>query len=184
METARRCFLEHGPNVSTATIAAELGVSPPALFRRVKTKEELLRRALTLPVYPPWIERLDRGPDDRPIAEQLRELLQEMDAFFNTMAPALATLRASGVCAAEMFANFEEPPPVRAVKALMAWFEAAAAPGVQLDLQATAIAFMGTMQARHMSRHLLGDAYPDGGPQYLETIVTIFARALTEGAEP
>ena len=179
LETARRCFLEHGPNVSTATIAAELGVSPPALFRRVKTKEELLRRALAHPVYPPWIQHLEQGPDDRPVADQLLELATEMDAFFNKMAPAMATLRASGVCIEEMFANFEEPPPIRAVKALRAWFEAAAADDLDLDLQAMALAFIGAMQARHMSRHLLGDAFPDGGPNYLQTIVAVFACALT-----
>jgi AcrR family transcriptional regulator len=184
LEVARRCFLEHGPNVSTAAIAAELGVSPPALFRRVKTKEELLRRALQLPVYPPWIEHIERGPDGRPIAEQLLALATEIDDFFSKMAPALATLRASGVRVEDMFAQFEEPPPIRAVRVLGRWFEAAAAREVDIDFGALAIAFLGTMQARHMSRHLLGKAFPDGGPRYLETVVSVFARALTEGSSP
>ena len=44
LQTARRCFLEHGPGVSTGLIAEELGVSQAALFKRFKPIQAAMQR--------------------------------------------------------------------------------------------------------------------------------------------
>ena len=93
---ARRCFLEHGPTVSVAVIAGELGVSQAALFRRVGTKDELMLQALS-PRPPEWIARIAEHESDAPVHEQLLALVREMDASFRQMMPCIAVLSAAGV---------------------------------------------------------------------------------------
>lgn len=177
---ARRVFLEHGPGVSTAVIAAELGVSPPALFRRVGTKEELLFRAMTQGLPPPWIEKVAEGPDERPVREQLLDVAHEVDAFFTRMMPAFSTLRAAGICPEDMTKHFDVPPPVRAVRALTAWFRRLHEGGHvrARNPEAVAIAFLGTMHARSMFRHILGDVAPTGGPDYLQDVVDMLLQGI------
>ena len=48
LQVARRCFLEHGPAVSTTVIASEVGLSQAALFKRFGTKQNLMLLALPL----------------------------------------------------------------------------------------------------------------------------------------
>jgi AcrR family transcriptional regulator len=178
---ARRCFLEHGPGVSTATIAAELGVSPPALFRRVGTKEELLRRSLAMGLRPTWIETLERGPDERPVAEQLVAIGHEILAFFTDLMPALATMRAAGILPHEIFQHLPEPPPLRAARAFTKWFAALHEQGrVRApNAEAIAIAFLGCIQGRTFCRHAVGIDYPEGGPTFIEDVVEAFMHGIT-----
>lgn len=178
---ARRVFLEHGPGVSTAVIAAELGVSSPALFRRVGTKEELLLRAMTQGLPPPWIERVVAGPDERPVREQLLDVAHEVDAFFTRMMPAFSTLRAAGICPQDLLDHFDEPPPVRAIRALTGWFQRLHERGrVRApNPEAVAIAFLGSMHARSMFRHILGDVAPTGGPDYLRDVVDMLLQGIS-----
>ncbi|MEZ6127616.1 MAG: TetR/AcrR family transcriptional regulator [Planctomycetaceae bacterium] len=46
LQTARDCFLEHGPSVATDVIAERLGVSSQALFKRFHSKHELMLAAI------------------------------------------------------------------------------------------------------------------------------------------
>src|SRR5690606_4529176 len=110
---ARRCILEHGPAVSIATIAGELGVSSSALFHRVGSKAELLRRALQLDERLGWIARVEQGPDARPVQEQLAEHAHAIDEFLRQMMPTFVMLRASGMCPVEVLEPPDELPPVR-----------------------------------------------------------------------
>jgi AcrR family transcriptional regulator len=177
---ARRCILEHGPAVPIATIAAELGVSAAALFHRVGSKAELIRRALDLDERLEWIQQVERGPDERPVRDQLIGLAQTVDAFFRRMMPTFVMLRASGMCSADLFESPDELPPVRAVRAFTRWFAAlhddgrihAPRPG------AVAVALLGALQARHALRHAVGESFPDGEPDYLETLVSVFVEGL------
>ena len=82
LDVARDTFLEHGPGVSTQVIAERAGVSQATLFKRFGSKDALLVRALRPPEHPPFIALLEAGPDKRPFAEQLLEVLGEMDRFF------------------------------------------------------------------------------------------------------
>jgi AcrR family transcriptional regulator len=184
MEVARRCFLEHGPNVSTKTIAAQLGVSPPALFRRVGSKGELMRRALAIPNPPAWVLRLEAGPTDAPVHDQLLSLGRDISAFFVKMMPAIATLRAAGISPTDVFRDVEVPPPIRAARAFAAWFQTLADQGrIEVaDPEATGVAFLGALQSRHMAQHLLGNMYPDGGPHFVERTCDVFARGIAPRA--
>jgi AcrR family transcriptional regulator len=180
LEVARRWFLAEGPAVATSKIAADLGVSAAALFRRMGSKAELMRRALGVPECPDWVRQLEDGPDDRPVQTQLRQLAHIVDDFFETRLPALAVFRAAGIHPAELFADMPLPPPVRAAHALRQWLDALVDDGRvgPIDSQAIAIAFLGSLQSRHMLRHACGASYPDGGPAYATTVADVFTTAL------
>lgn len=178
--TARRCFLEHGPGVSTALIAEELGVSQAALFKRCGTKRELMMKALAPPARPEWIMRVLEGPDERPVRDQLQEIAAGMDAFFAKLMPRIAILAASGIGPKQIFAKLPLPPPVMAHRGLTAWFDKLIQHGRVRGASAPAIAgaFMGAVHGRQTMRFALGDQAPDSGDDYLEQLVDIFWRGI------
>lgn len=169
---AREVILAHGPAVSAKRIAEELGVSAAALFKRVGTKHELIRRALVGVNVPDFVLHLERGPDDRPVHEQLLERAEEIDAFFVKAMPAIAMLKAGGFCPSEVFADMDVPPPIRALRALTSWFETLRTQGrvTITNSETIAMAFLGALQAPHAVRSFL-PSYPDGGPSYLSSLV-------------
>ena len=169
---AREVILAHGPAVSARRIAEELGVSAAALFKRVGTKHELIRRALVGENVPDFVAHLEEGPDERPVHEQLLERAEEINAFFVKAMPAIAMLKAGGFCPSVVFADLEVPPPIRALRALTSWFEALRTQGrvTITDPETIAMAFLGALQAPHAVRSFL-PSYPDGGPSYLSTLV-------------
>lgn len=184
LETARRCFLEHGPGVSTSVIAGELGVSSAALFRRCGTKQALMLQALAPPARPAWISRVDAGPDERPVPEQLREVVEAIDAFFEQMLPAIAVLRAAGVEPEQMLREQELPPPVMAHRALTGWLTRLHDQGRAHvpQPQSTAMAFLGAIHARHMLRHVLGEHSPRTEPEFLHNLVDVFWSGIAGGS--
>ena len=169
---ARDVILAHGPSVSAKRIAEALGVSAAALFKRVGTKHELIRRALVGANIPDFVLNLERGPDDRPVHEQLLERAVEIDTFFTKAMPAIAMLKAGGFCPSEVFSDLEVPPPIRALRAMTSWFETLRTQGrvTITNAEAIAMAFMGALQAPHAVRSFL-PSYPDGGLSYLSTLV-------------
>lgn len=176
LDTARRCFLEHGPGVSTSTIAEALGVSQAAVFKRFPTKQELIVRALTPRAMPTWIGKLMAGPDDRPVPEQLRELAGDIDGFLTQLMPCISVLSSAGLRHEDMFAHYPVPPPVMAHRAFEAWFTVLIESGRVRATSAAALvtAFLGSMQGRRFMQHALGDRAPDSGPDYLDNLVELF----------
>src|ERR671927_1546002 len=87
LATARRCFLEHGPGVSTQVIARELGVSQPALFKRFATKDALLHAALA-PARADWPRLVEEPPGEGDVREQLVAIALELSSFFERLVPA------------------------------------------------------------------------------------------------
>jgi AcrR family transcriptional regulator len=155
LAVARSCFLTHGPQASTQRIADELGVSQAALFKRFRTKNDLMIAALT-PPPPPWLAMLDRGPDARPIEVQLFELASAMSAYFDQTFPCFAILKASGICMPEQMGD-EEPMPLRTHRALTAWLRTAAERGDIRAVDASAIAtlIMGALHGHAFLSHFL-----------------------------
>src|SRR5208337_129799 len=95
--TARRVFLEKGPQVSVGAIAKRLKVSPASIFHRVRTKNNLLVMALW-PADPPELMQLQRGPiPDVPVDKQLVAILTGLNSYFATAVPALFLLVSAGV---------------------------------------------------------------------------------------
>ncbi len=71
LNTALECFLQHGPEVSTETIARQLNVSPQALLKRFGTKQKLMMSALKQVMLSSSVPELLAEPDDRPVEQQL-----------------------------------------------------------------------------------------------------------------
>lgn len=139
-------------------VADALGLSPPALLKRFGTKEALMVRALAPPADLPWVERLFRGPDDRPLPEQLLEIAKGAMALFGDSTGAMLTLRASGIDLQALLEHDHPTSPVRVRAALVAFFAEARAAGrlrpCEPDRLATA--FIGALQARALESHLFG----------------------------
>jgi AcrR family transcriptional regulator len=175
LQTARRCFLEHGPGVSTGVIAEELGVSQAALFKRFKTKQALMMEALAPDEEPSWIAEVEAGPDERPVPEQLREVIERIDAFLAQMLPAIAVLRAAGLGPADVLGHREVPPPVLAHRTLSGWFRRLHELGRARipHPQSTAMMFLGALHARHMLGHMLGSHAPKLEPDFLQNLVDV-----------
>lgn len=187
LETARSCFLEHGPGISTSAIAERLGVSQAALFKRFKTKQELMVAALITNHRPDWVDRVEAGPDERPVPEQLREALEGIDRFFVQMLPCISMARAAGIEPEAIIRTHEVPPPVLAHRTLTAWFRRLHAVGraVVPNPQSTAMAMLGAIHARHMLRHVLGEHAPQTEPEFLQNLVDVFWDGVApKGDEP
>ena len=84
LAAARKVFLARGPGAPVSDIAARVGLSQPALFRRFGDKNEILRRALEPQVIEPReilgpageAERLGTGPHLAMLAARLLTPLQ------------------------------------------------------------------------------------------------------------
>ena len=124
--TARRCFLEHGPSLSIATIAEQLGVSDAAILKRVGSKEALLRMSL-LPKggMPPWMAVLQQDPQPGPLIPQLVEMLETISASVTEFFPMLIALRLSGLTVKDAIPEGHLAPPLQARRELSAWFSRA-----------------------------------------------------------
>jgi AcrR family transcriptional regulator len=182
LDAARRVFLEHGPGASTSLIAQELGVSQPALFRRVRTKQELMLRSL-MPRELPWVAELERGPDARPVPVQLAELSRKIDAFMIEQMPCISVLSAAGIRPGTIVkteADAESWPGRRAHEAMVGWFTTLADQGriVAPSPRAVAVAFAASQQVPHFMKHALGPLAPDIGDDYRERVVELFWRGI------
>lgn len=161
--TVRRAVIEEGPHVSLDVVAERLGVTTPVLFRRFRSRSDLLIAALRPPVEPPFLAHLEAGPDERPIEAQLVDLLTRIGSFFSAMLPCLSALRESGIPFRELARTWEgEPPPLRAVRALAGWLSRAEARGLLSvgDAVGTATMMLGALQAPIFFRHLAWQTGP------------------------
>lgn len=177
LDVARELFLQTGPAVTTAQIAKKLGVSQAAVFKRFRTKEQLMVRALLPLEQPAWITRIEAGPTDQPVSEQLLTILHEVNEFFSKAMPAISVLRATAICQKTIFEAFPDgPPPVRAHRALMKFFQTLHDQGriVAPEPRALASAFLGAVHGPHSLQHCLGDLAPDSGENYAEHMVQFF----------
>ena len=181
---ARRCFLAHGPGVSTEVIASELEISQPAIFKRFGTKKALMLAALLPPSVPDWVHVLEEGPDDRPIVEQLREVIRQAAAFFAEAVPCLSVIRSSGISKDELLASFEVAPPVVAKRALIAWLLRSADRGLirPVDSEAAATMILGALQFRAFFVEITGQA-PAGSSdeEYVDHLADLLTHGLVSG---
>ncbi len=125
LSVARRWFLKQGAGVSAVTIAEELGVSHTTIFNRFGSKEDLMIAALGPPNKLPWAHKLESGPDERPIVEQLIEISRIASKYFEYIAAGFQVLRAAGITHERVFRGREEPTPVQAFKAVSSWLRRA-----------------------------------------------------------
>ena len=186
LEVARSVFLEQGAGASTAVVAERAGISQGVLFQRFGTKEQLLIKALEPPRDVSWIERAEAGPDERDLRDQMRELGEDIAEHLAQVIPALMVLRAAGLRLEARWGREEgaAPPPLRGLRVMRAWFEAAKAQGRlgEVDPSALALAFVGALQSWVMMRHLAGEGFDEGARrEHLESLIELLWRGIAPG---
>ncbi len=179
LQEARRCFLAHGPGVSTEVIAEALEISQPAIFKRFGTKKALMLAALLPPAVPDWVHALEDGPDDRPIVEQLREVIRQAAAFFAEVVPAMMVIRSSGISHEELLASFKTP--VVAKRTLIGWLLRSAERGLirPVDSEAAAMMMLGALQFRAFMVQITGSAPSrSSDEEYVDHLVDLLVHGL------
>ena len=163
LDTARQCFLEHGPAVATEVIADQLGVSPQALYKRFQSKQNLMIQAVAPCSTPSWIAVIEAGPDDRPFRDQLVELLLELADFFVDVSRRMSVLRFGGIDVHDVFSQFDEPPPLRDIRTIAGWLQRAHQRGMirEVDFRCTAMMILSSLHGPAMLKDMLGE-HPTG----------------------
>ncbi|MGL1936688.1 MAG: TetR/AcrR family transcriptional regulator [Fibrobacterales bacterium] len=118
---ARKLFIEQGSQISMSVIAQEMGVSQAALFKRFKTKRELIIESLAVREVPAWILQVKDLPDSRSFKKQLSEILNNLATFFKELAPVINIMRIENIDMNELLDKVAVPPPVMAINELTAW---------------------------------------------------------------
>jgi AcrR family transcriptional regulator len=175
--TARRVFLEKGPQVSVGVIARRLKVSPASIFHRVRTKNKLLVLALW-PADPPELLQLQRAPlpEGDSAKEQLIALLTGLNAYFATAVPALFLLVSAGVPMKPTKArgkSKDDPMQIRLRAALAQWLVRGGAVPSAAAL-AAADTLLGAIEARYMHVYLGGiKSTPAADRKYVRDLVEL-----------
>ncbi|MDG1894394.1 MAG: TetR/AcrR family transcriptional regulator [Fuerstiella sp.] len=181
LQTARDCFLQHGPSVATDVIADQLGVSPQALFKRFHSKQDLMLAAIAPSGKAPWIPLVEAGPNDRSLDEQLTEILQELADFFVDISRRMSVLRWSGIDPKDLLARYDEAPPLVDIRVLSGWLRRAADRGLirDIDFRATAMLMLTSMHGPAMLTDMLGK-HPTGHTQgeYVSYMVDVLLQGL------
>lgn len=182
LESAKRCFLQQGPHASMELIAEDLGVSSQAVLKRFGSKQKLILAAMA-PEEARWIPLVESGPDNRPIRQQLTELLEELATFFVQIARQISVLRFSGIDPRDLMSRYDEAPPLRDIRVLGAWLNRAAERKLirPIDSNAMAMMMLTSMHGPAMLTDMLGK-HPTGHSQsdYVNFVVDI----LLQGLEP
>ncbi len=154
IQAARDVFLEDGFAATTAAVAARAGVSEGSIFKRFATKVELFQTAMRPRIEAlEWLNGLAERVGQGSLRDQLVRLGVEGIAFFRTVMPLIMmTWSNQKPCAQSgaLPAVLQEPnpPPIRAMKRLTAYFAAEIRAGRlrRHDPQVLARMFLGTMQ--------------------------------------
>lgn len=157
LKVARKVFLENGPQASVDLIAKELNLSQPALFKRFGTKRALMVKAMQAPKEIKWFEIIDKGPDDRPFPEQLKEVAEIISKFLKTIQPVMQFIQTTDISPMELMADNEIPPPVKGILKLTAWLERCYEKGLirEVNFQQAAVGIMGTIQFNTFAKTFL-----------------------------
>ncbi|MCA8961276.1 MAG: TetR/AcrR family transcriptional regulator [Planctomycetes bacterium] len=148
-DTARRLFLAHGPAVTVATIAEELGVSAAAVIQRVGSKGELLRMCLHGDGPPAWIETVERGPGKRPPFDELVDLLVAGAKSMREVVPTLIVWRLGEPNGLLRPDSAVPPPPIQARESLARWLTRATEGGTPIpDPRRVAELLLGAAESR------------------------------------
>lgn len=183
LDGARDCFLQHGPAISTAHIAAELGLSQATLFKRFGTKDELMLKALLPRADEPLFALLNAGPTDRSTQEQLEAIAHSCLNMLYRVIPCMMTLRAANEGAAHAAMRDPNSGPLRVQAALQGWILRAQAHGLLREVAPRILmsAFLGALRNRTFTTHLTGAARD---PAEERRFVHDLVQLLLDGAGP
>ena len=181
LEAARDVFLEHGPSASVDLVAEKVGITGPAIFRRMGSKQNLMVRALTHGFGASFVGVLQSGPRaEVPVREQLGVIVRVLRQDIEALLPCLTTLRAAGMEPQVIAACFEEAPPARAQREMAAWIRRGQAMGLlrEQDADAAAISCMGAVHMRMFFSRIMGLRVP-GADEHVEHVSEFLEGALT-----
>ncbi|MEC8191888.1 MAG: TetR/AcrR family transcriptional regulator [Myxococcota bacterium] len=159
LAATQSCIFEHGPGVSTTTIAERAGTSQAVLFKRFGTKEKLIIRALRQPMQRnPVSDLLRKGPEDGPIRPQLIGLGITMIGMMRRMVPCLAMLHAAGLGSDHENA-LDDSPAIRVRSLLVDWFQHALDDGRirGVNPHIIAVGFLGMLHERPFRETIVRD---------------------------
>jgi AcrR family transcriptional regulator len=182
---ARSVFLRDGPQAPISLVAKRLGVSSAAVFQRVGTKRDLLRRALG-PGVPETAAALLAGPARRARAATVASLRRELAGhlaglllFLDRTLPSLIALRVAGVDFAKRAHVDGLVPPLYLRRCVSTWLMRAPSLGVGRRLASIlAEALLSSLESRALHRHLGGASFVDGDDD------AVFIHALLVGLLP
>lgn len=183
LDATRAAVKQLGPRVSLDVIANALAVSQPALLKRFGSRNRLMVAALKPPAEVPFAARLRAGPDDRPLRDQLHEVIGWLAAYYEQSAPLMAALRESGIPMCDVFPRADgEPTPLRIKRGIAEWLERAKRRGLvvgDFDTETVAFSLVATVSARSHLRHLFqGCRVATSGRAFLKSVTDFFVRAL------
>jgi hypothetical protein len=132
------------------------------------------------------VAELANGPDDRPIEQQLRELIDRVLEFLSREMPCMTALSESGFPVEQIFDRSETPPPFRSIWALGSWLKRAQQRGLidihaieGSDFEGVATGLLGALHGRVFLSDFLGASYwRRSRDEYVADIARIYARAL------
>lgn len=154
VHAARECFLEHGSTCSTVLIADKLGISQAAIFKRFGSKEALIEAAMSAPSFEQYNRLLRKEPDERPIYDQVLEIV---DAVYTNLKAALPTI--ASMMAGKAHANTMPKYPLILYKMLINWFNEAKKQGrIKGSVEVASSAILGSVQFHTFSGHFHEDA--------------------------
>jgi AcrR family transcriptional regulator len=160
IQAARTVFLKDGFKAPVAAVAKELGVTPAALFHRVKSKERLFLQAL-YPKDPPELQALEGRPaEGGRVQEQLIDILFGLTDYLSHALPAMFHLHSGGLPVGP-----QNKKPSNAMLrlhiGLAKWLRYAASRGTIRNKNPViaAEALLGALEARYLRGYLLGETF-------------------------
>jgi AcrR family transcriptional regulator len=180
-EATRACFLDHGPAAPVSRIARALGISTAALYQRLGSKEELLRRAFD-PGPVRVAEALAAGPiQGEPLEAQLAAILGGAIELLRRVIPGVVVLRAAGVKLKSPQGGGGQPPTTLLRQGLAAWLRRAARHLTAREAREISEVLLGAIEARCFNEHLGGKAFIEGtDAQFRNLLVRFVSRLLAD----
>ncbi len=129
---ARAIFLEKGPTATTAEIAASLGISEGAIFKRYKTKIDLFHACMTFVDEPvAWIKKLssyfiqndEQQQQMLSLEEHFYQSVVEGIRYFQELMPMIHMAHTSAELRERYMHTAHEPMPVSVHRHLILFFQ-------------------------------------------------------------
>ncbi len=123
LNAAREVFLERGFQATSAEVARRARVAEGSIFKRFKTKHALFAAAMHTE-EPEWIRGLAQRSGKGDLKQQLTELGLEIVSFFRQLMPIIMMSWSNpGPNGLPDVLSSPNPPPLRAIQKLAAFFE-------------------------------------------------------------
>jgi len=142
-------------------------------------------------VLPPesasWIPTVEAGPDERPVREQLCEIVDQLAEYYVDIAQRMSVLQFAGFSPLDLQGRYTELPPLRNIRLVASWFERAAERGLirSTDFQVTAMTILAALHGPEMLTGLLG-RHPTGHSRvdYVHAVVDLILDGLSVATVP